>query len=168
MISVSQILEIKGPSHYNRSKIKKGMKVFVVKKQDQSSGVLTPGEVHKILTNKPHHTRGIKVMLKDGTVGRVQRIVNEAYVTNQPSTPYVAPTPTQPSMMMRPIVPTVNPNTIQANQAAVRNKIQRLGAAVGSMSKPGAQGITNLVNNAPQYVNKGQNLITKQNVPNVT
>jgi uncharacterized repeat protein (TIGR03833 family) len=165
MISVSQILEIKGPSHYNRSKIKKGMKVFVVKKQDQKSGILTPGEVHRILTNKRHHTRGIKVMLKDGTVGRIQRIVNEV-VTNQPSTPYVVPTPTQPSMMTRPVTPTINPNTIQANQAAIKNKVQRLGAAVGSMSKSGSQGINNLVKTASPYVNKFENL-PKQNVPNV-
>lgn len=60
-----------------RSNIKPGMKVQVVQKQDQRSGKLTEGIVMRLLTNSANHPRGIKVMLEDGTVGRVQRICDE-------------------------------------------------------------------------------------------
>ena len=69
------IFETSSKNHTNRSHIKPGNKVFVVKKEDQRSGRLTHGIVKKILTNKQHHTRGIKVRLSDGVVGRVQKIV---------------------------------------------------------------------------------------------
>jgi uncharacterized repeat protein (TIGR03833 family) len=58
----------------NRANIKIGSKVLVVQKQDQRSGKLTEGTVKKILTNSAFHHHGIKVMLEDGTVGRVQQI----------------------------------------------------------------------------------------------
>lgn len=57
-----------------RKDIKIGEKVLVVQKQDQRSGKLTEGIVKKILTNSEIHPRGIKVMLEDGIVGRVQEI----------------------------------------------------------------------------------------------
>ena len=57
-----------------REKIKEGMKVRVVQKQDQSSGKLTEGIVSRILTKSPSHPHGIKVMLEDGIVGRVKEI----------------------------------------------------------------------------------------------
>lgn len=60
----------------NRSDIKIGSKVQVVQKQDQRTGKLTEGVVKRILTNSANHHHGIKVMLEDGTVGRVQ-IINE-------------------------------------------------------------------------------------------
>ena len=53
----------------NRSAIK------VVEKQHQRSGALTEGVVRRILTNSPTHPHGIKVLLEDGRVGRVQAIV---------------------------------------------------------------------------------------------
>jgi uncharacterized repeat protein (TIGR03833 family) len=58
----------------HRANIKKGSKVLIVQKQDQGSGKLTEGIVKKILTNSAYHYHGIKVMLEDGTVGRVQQI----------------------------------------------------------------------------------------------
>jgi uncharacterized repeat protein (TIGR03833 family) len=58
-----------------RANIKPGIKVRVVQKQDQRSGKLTEGVVSKILTNSPTHPHGIKVMLENGIVGRVQEIV---------------------------------------------------------------------------------------------
>jgi uncharacterized repeat protein (TIGR03833 family) len=58
----------------NRNNIKLGSRVKVVKKQDQRSGNLTEGVVSKILTNSSTHPHGIKVMLEDGTVGRVKEI----------------------------------------------------------------------------------------------
>ncbi len=60
----------------NRVDIKIGAKVHVVLKNDQSSGKLTEGVVARILTNSSRHPHGIKVMLDDGKVGRVQEILN--------------------------------------------------------------------------------------------
>jgi len=57
-----------------RSNIKIGAAVMVVQKQDQGSGKLTEGIVMRILTNSPVHPHGIKVMLENGIVGRVQKI----------------------------------------------------------------------------------------------
>jgi uncharacterized repeat protein (TIGR03833 family) len=59
-----------------RSDIKIGASVKVVQKKDQPSGALTEGIVKRILTNSPEHPHGIKVMLEDGTVGRVKEIIN--------------------------------------------------------------------------------------------
>jgi uncharacterized repeat protein (TIGR03833 family) len=58
-----------------RANIKPGMKVKVVKKQDQRSGNLTEGVVSKILTNSATHPHGIKVQLENGVVGRVKEIL---------------------------------------------------------------------------------------------
>lgn len=58
-----------------REDIKVGSKVMVVQKQDQRSGNLTEGVVSKLLTKSPNHHHGIKVMLEDGTVGRVKEIL---------------------------------------------------------------------------------------------
>ena len=63
-----------------RRDIQIGMAVSIVQKQNQSSGELTEGIVKKILTNSPVHPHGIKVMLVDGTVGRVKEIKGESDV----------------------------------------------------------------------------------------
>jgi uncharacterized repeat protein (TIGR03833 family) len=47
--------------------------VYVVKKEDQRTGRETRGVVSRLLTNAACHLRGIKVMLADGTVGRVTK-----------------------------------------------------------------------------------------------
>ncbi len=60
-----------------RSEIKIGARVFVVEKQNQRTGQLTEGIVARILTPGSNHPRGIKVMLEDGRVGRVQKIGTE-------------------------------------------------------------------------------------------
>jgi uncharacterized repeat protein (TIGR03833 family) len=59
-----------------RFDIKQGQKVNIVLKQDQRTGKLTQGIVKKLLTNSPTHPHGIKVMLTDGKVGRVQEILS--------------------------------------------------------------------------------------------
>lgn len=59
----------------NRSQIKIGAKVKIVLKADQRTGKLTEGVVGRLLTNSPTHPHGIKVMLVDGQVGRVQEII---------------------------------------------------------------------------------------------
>lgn len=58
----------------NRANIKIGAQVKIVLKKDQPTGKLTEGVVARILTKSPNHPHGIKVMLEDGQVGRVQEI----------------------------------------------------------------------------------------------
>ena len=58
-----------------RANIKIGMRVKIVLKKDQRSGVLTEGVVKDILTSSANHPHGIKVRLEDGEVGRVKEIV---------------------------------------------------------------------------------------------
>ena len=61
----------------NRADIHIGQLVEVVQKHHQRSGELTEGVIKKILTKSPKHTHGIKVMLEDGTVGRVKNILED-------------------------------------------------------------------------------------------
>ena len=58
-----------------RKNIRSGLRVAIVLKEDQRSGVLTEGIVRDILTKSPKHPHGIKVRLEDGQVGRVQKIL---------------------------------------------------------------------------------------------
>ena len=57
-----------------RDNIQIGSMVDIVMKKDQKSGKLTRGLVKDVLTNSNFHTRGIKVRLEDGNIGRVQKI----------------------------------------------------------------------------------------------
>ena len=59
----------------NRKDIKPGLRVHITQKQDQRTGKLTSGVVKDILTKSPSHSRGIKVRLQTGDVGRVQEMV---------------------------------------------------------------------------------------------
>ena len=61
--------------HTQRKNILPGLPVQVVQKQHQRSGQLTAGLVKDILTSSPFHSRGIKVRLESGVVGRVQQIL---------------------------------------------------------------------------------------------
>lgn len=58
-----------------RSEIRPGMRVGIIEKQNQPSGLQTVGVVARILTKSSAHPHGIKVMLEDGRVGRVQEIL---------------------------------------------------------------------------------------------
>ena len=58
-----------------REDIEIGADVQIVLKKDQRSGNLTKGIVAKILTNSSQHPHGIKVMLENGNVGRIQEIL---------------------------------------------------------------------------------------------
>ena len=58
-----------------RNNIKIGQRVNIVLKADQRTGKLTQGIVAKLLTKSTFHPHGIKVMLEDGQVGRVQEIL---------------------------------------------------------------------------------------------
>ena len=61
----------------DRTRLKPGMTVFIVLKQDQRSGKLTQGVIKDILTKSPNHPHGIKVRLESGQVGRVKEIITE-------------------------------------------------------------------------------------------
>ncbi len=57
-----------------RKDIYEGLEVAIILKKDQRTGKLTHGVVKDILTSAPYHSRGIKVRLEDGQVGRVAEI----------------------------------------------------------------------------------------------
>ena len=61
----------------NRADVKIGTNVRIVLKADQRTGKLTEGVVARLLTNSSFHPHGIKVMLEDGRVGRVQAILDD-------------------------------------------------------------------------------------------
>ena len=61
----------------NRSDIYPGLEVDIILKKDQRSGKLTRGIVKNLLTSAAYHSRGIKVRLEDGQIGRVAYIVDE-------------------------------------------------------------------------------------------
>ena len=61
----------------NRKDIYPGLEVDIIQKKDQRSGNRTRGIVKTLLTSSPYHSRGIKVMLESGHVGRVIEIVEE-------------------------------------------------------------------------------------------
>jgi uncharacterized repeat protein (TIGR03833 family) len=54
-----------------RKDIYPGLEVAIILKKDQRTGKLTYGIVKDILTSVAFHSRGIKVRLQDGQVGRV-------------------------------------------------------------------------------------------------
>ncbi len=60
----------KNPAHF-RSCIAVGDHVIIVRKKDRPFLLQTEGEVAKILTSKPYHSRGIKVQLTNRLIGRV-------------------------------------------------------------------------------------------------
>jgi len=66
---------IENSLNFARNSIKPGIEVLIVLKEHQRTEKLTYGKVKDILTSKSYHTRGIKVRLEDGNVGRVQKIL---------------------------------------------------------------------------------------------
>ena len=64
-------------SGQNRNEIYPGLEVDIILKKDQRSGKLTRGIVKDLLTSSSFHSRGIKVRLEDGQVGRVAHIIEE-------------------------------------------------------------------------------------------
>ncbi len=61
-----------------RNEILPGMRVQIIEKQNQRAGTLTEGVVMRLLTKSATHPHGIKVMLEDGKVGRVQSIAKKS------------------------------------------------------------------------------------------
>ena len=60
-----------------RKDVRPGTRVEIVLKQDQRTGKRTAGIVKDILTSAAVHSRGIKVRLEDGRIGRVQNILSD-------------------------------------------------------------------------------------------
>ncbi|WP_443936936.1 YwbE family protein [Pedobacter sp. MW01-1-1] len=61
----------------NRKDIYPGLEVGIILKKDQRNGNVTYGVVKNLLTSASFHSRGIKVRLEDGQIGRVTEIVQE-------------------------------------------------------------------------------------------
>jgi uncharacterized repeat protein (TIGR03833 family) len=72
-----------------RKFIRAGLKVEVIKKEDQRTGKTTLGFVKDILTNSANHHQGIKVRLQSGIVGRVFKIIDDSNNTNATLEPTV-------------------------------------------------------------------------------
>ena len=60
----------------DRSDIRPGSRVRVVRKEDQGTETLTEGIVRDLLTKSRTHPHGIKVRLESGIVGRVKEILD--------------------------------------------------------------------------------------------
>ena len=58
-----------------RSSIRIGLTVDIIRKEDQRNNKRTRGIVEEILTSSISHPHGIKVRLKGGAVGRVIEII---------------------------------------------------------------------------------------------
>jgi len=61
----------------NRKDIYPGLELMIILKKDQRSGKLTQGIVKDLLTSSAFHSRGIKVRLENGEVGRVVEILEK-------------------------------------------------------------------------------------------
>jgi len=61
----------------NRNDIYPGLEVDIILKKDQRSDKRTRGIVKDLLTSSAFHSRGIKVRLEDGQVGRVIEVLEE-------------------------------------------------------------------------------------------
>jgi len=61
----------------NRNDIYPGLEVDIILKKDQRSGKRTRGIVKDLLTSSAFHSRGIKVGLEDGQVGRVIEVFED-------------------------------------------------------------------------------------------
>jgi len=61
----------------NRNDVYPGLEVEIILKKDQRTGARTRGVVKDLLTSSSFHSRGIKVRLEDGQVGRVIEIIED-------------------------------------------------------------------------------------------
>jgi len=54
-----------------------GLEVAIILKKDQRTGKKTTGTIRDLLTSAPYHSRGIKVRLESGEIGRVTEIIGD-------------------------------------------------------------------------------------------
>lgn len=71
MLSIINLFE----TNRTRENLRPGIKVKIVLKKDQGTDKRVTGIIQKVLSPGPYHSRGIKVRLEDGQVGRVQEIL---------------------------------------------------------------------------------------------
>ncbi len=60
-----------------RSQIKPGVAVWIIEKENYGTNDYKQGVVKDILTSKENHPRGVKVRLADGSIGRVQWLMED-------------------------------------------------------------------------------------------
>jgi uncharacterized repeat protein (TIGR03833 family) len=65
------------PNPPKRHEIKPGAAVWIIEKEHYGTNHYKQGIVEKILTSREFHPRGIKVRLTDGSIGRVQWLMEE-------------------------------------------------------------------------------------------
>jgi len=65
------------PTPPKRSELRPGTAVWIIEKANYGTRDYKQGIVQDILSSVPSHPRGIKVRLTDGTIGRVQWLVEE-------------------------------------------------------------------------------------------
>lgn len=58
-----------------KADVRPGIEVMVELSEDKRTGKLTGGKVKEVLTSAPTHPHGIKVMLENGMVGRIKKII---------------------------------------------------------------------------------------------
>ena len=61
----------------NGKDVRVGQFVEIVQKHHQRTGELTDGVIKRLLTKSAYHSRGIKVQLETGEIGRVQNILED-------------------------------------------------------------------------------------------
>lgn len=59
-----------------RAEVKPGIDVMVELIEDKNTGRLTSGKVREVITTAPIHPHGIKVILENGMVGRIKKIIH--------------------------------------------------------------------------------------------
>lgn len=72
MLNINQLVI---ESYRIRKNIQSGVKVSIVLKKDQGTDKRVVGIVQDILTKSTTHSRGIKVRLTNGQIGRVQEVI---------------------------------------------------------------------------------------------
>ena len=65
------------PNPPKRVEIKPGSAVWIIEKDNYGTRNYKQGIVKSILTSRPAHSRGVKVRLVDGSVGRVQWLMED-------------------------------------------------------------------------------------------
>lgn len=89
----------------NRKDILPGLRVSIILKQNQRTGRLTEGIVKDILTSAPFHSRGIKVRLADGQVGRVHAILQKPTMSVDAKDDQPGRVVTEPAHLKKPADP---------------------------------------------------------------
>tara|TARA_Y100000310_G_scaffold343382_1_gene450750 strand:- start:855 stop:1082 length:228 start_codon:yes stop_codon:yes gene_type:complete len=65
------------PTPPKRSEMQSGTGVWIIEKENYGTSEFKQGFVQDILTSKENHPRGVKVRLTDGSIGRVQWLMED-------------------------------------------------------------------------------------------